>query len=225
MEKKNHSIIQYAIAGALVLLCVLAFIIFRPDRLIEPKADPTEAPQTQEPTEAPAPSGVAYSRFIEALRSAELGCSIGEAEVAEDGRLMFPLTMDDPHDSGTLFIRTDAYGRVAEAELKLGYLCPENPDYSVPDSVREVIEAEIRRRETFDETLIETYLETVYAQFGDEYNIGSIDRSKLSPALIAAYESRKIYEKKAGKARFYCETEGGGTTFEYRLIVQFTLSK
>ena len=216
------TVLRYSLFCAAAVVCVVLFIVFGNKKQIEPS---DEQSSDAVYSAAPLPSGIPYERFIEALSGAGLNCTVGEMEVVSDNVLRYSLIMEDPKDSGAVEITTDAYGRAAEIRLTVGYIRPESPDYDVAPGVRAAIEAENSRRTEFDETLIGKWLETVYGVFGNEYGIGSIDRSKLSSGVIGAYESGQTYETKAGKTRFFCTTGGESIHFEFDLTVSFTLSK
>lgn len=217
-NESSGAVIKYVLFGVLVIACVVVFLLFGKKQTI--------APAAEEPiqTAAPLPSGIPYEEFIETLKADGIGCGIGEREISGENLLRYPLTSEDGGEIGAVVLLTDSFGRISEAKLSLFYIQPADPDYVVDPAVRETIEAEARRRTDFQEKVINAYLNTLYGVFGSDFRIGSIDKSKLSPAVLSAYESGKTYEKKAGKARFFCETTGSGINNEFALTVQFTLS-
>lgn len=217
--REKRGAVKYILFGVLAAACIAVFLFFGQKQILAPKS--ADGQQTA----APLPSGVPYGKFIEALRGCDLGFTLGEAELIDENTLRYELTSDEPKDSGALTITTDAYGRVAEAELTVNYLQPEYPDYSVAPDVVEALEAERLRRTAADEKLINAYLDAVCAVFGIDYGFGSIDRSKLSPNIIDSYETGKLYDKKSGKTRFFCETTADGNRKQFDLTILFTQPK
>ena len=224
MEKKKDrgSIVRIAVFAAAVLLLVFVFIFFGRRELISPASSSAATP---EPTAVRMPSGVPLGRFIEALRAAWTGCALSEPQTLGGSRIGYTLETDNKNDSGSLTVLTDEYGRVREAELLIGYIDAGSGSTVASPAVLEVLKAEKKRRTEFDEELINTYLQTVYELFGSDYNIGSVDAARLTDSLISAYENGSAFSKKVGKGSFLCETSQDGTAFQYRLVMQFTLTK
>ncbi len=210
----------------LACACVALFLIFgRPDRAL-----PSSAVAAPTPLPAPTavPKGVTMKRFIDALRGGGMSCEIGEVRILGDNAFAYPLRLPDGRGEALLELKTDSLGRVIESALELAYIYAGEPDESYSEPVADAIRAEYRKREKGDCALIRAYLESICELLSEDCKISTIDGKKLLDSIESAYYSRKTYDKKAGSARFYCETEDDEKAefnFTFRLIASFDYSK
>ena len=209
----------------LAAVCIALFLIFgRSKPSVPTSVSPSPAPSA-EPSAVP--KGMPMGKFIDALRQSSMDCEIGEVCIA-DGGFSYPLTLSDGREGAALFLQTDDIGRVTECVLDLPYTYAGEPDSSFSDITSNAIKEEYRRREKADTALVSAFLESIYSRFGGDCGISTIDSKKIADSIVSAYYSHKSFDKKAGSARFYCETENAEDNeflFTFRVIASFNYSK
>lgn len=229
--KKRNSVklsgerIRFIVYILLALLCVVLFLIFgtkgTPLFTSRDAVSPTAIP---EPT--PLPKGVPMGRFIRELKSSGMACEFHGVEADADGGFICPILLPDEREGAALTMKTDAIGRVTECAIALPYLYAGEPDSSFSEITASAIKTEYRRREKADVELSKAFLESVFSQLSEDCGISTIDGKKIADAIQKAYYSQKTYDKKAGSARFYCETVSeDGFNFIFRIIASFDYSK
>ena len=210
----------------LAAVCIALFLIFGRSH----PSVPTSASASPAPSAEPSavPKGMPMGKFIDALRQSGMECEIGEVRIADGGAFEYPLTLPDGREGAALFVQTDDIGRVTECMLELPYTYAGEPDSSFSDVTASAIKDEYRRREKADTALVSAFLESIYSRFGGDCGISTIDSKKIAESIESAYFSHKSYDKKAGSARFYCETENAEDNeffFTFRVIASFNYSK
>ncbi|MBR5948391.1 MAG: hypothetical protein IKZ82_07065 [Clostridia bacterium] len=214
--------IRFIVYILLAVLCIALFLIFgRSGRTAPTSADASPSTAAAPTAE---PKGVPMGKFVRALNESGMDCDIGEVRIIDGNEFTYPLTMPDCRDGAFLAVKTDSIGRVIECTLELGYMYAGEPDASFSDATASVIKAEYRRREKADTALVSAFIESIYALLADDCNISAIDGKKIADSIESAYYSGKSYDKKAGSARFYCETENAEDdefNFTFRVIASF----
>ncbi|MBR3299679.1 MAG: hypothetical protein IKI64_10865 [Clostridia bacterium] len=212
----------------LAAACAALFLIFGLNRSAAPSSGAASSPSPAQQAEPSAvPKGVPMGRFISTLGESGMDCEIGEVTMLGGNDFAYPLTLPDGREGAELAVRTDSIGRVAECTLSLPYIYAGEPDASFSEITSSAIRAEYRRREKADTALVSAYLNSIYEQLSDDLGISTIDGRKIADAIESAYYSRKNYDKKAGAARFYCETECAEENefaFTFRVIASFNYS-
>lgn len=212
----------------LAAACIALFLIFGLNRSAAPSSGAASSPSPAQQAEPSAvPKGVPMGRFIRTLGESGMDCAIGEVTMLDGNDFSYPLTLPDGREGAELAVKTDGIGRVTECMLSLPYIYAGEPDASFSEITSSAIRAEYRRREKADTALVSAYLSSIYEQLSDDLGISAIDGRKIAYAIESAYYSQKSYDKKAGAARFYCETECAEENefaFTFRVIASFNYS-
>jgi hypothetical protein len=223
--KLSGDSIRFTIYLLLAVVCVALFLIFGRSTPSAPTAANTSPSPAAEPSAQP--RGIPISKFITTLRESDMDCEIGEVMIVEENEFSYPLMLPDGREGAALSLKTDSIGRVAECMLRIVYTYAGEPDSIFSDITSSAIKEEYRRRERADTALVSAFLESIYAQLADDCGISTIDGKKIENSIESAYFSKKVYDKKAGSARFYCETENAEDDefrFTFRVIAMFNYS-
>lgn len=221
MKPKGRSWIKYAMIGLVVVLCVFIFVFFG-------SSDGSRRSGTADATPVPSstaePKGVPLSAFVSALSDGLGVCALGEPEQNSSGALVYPLTIPNDGDSGSVKVTTDRLGRVLSYELRMDYTRIEGLEDMEGRTGYETVAAEYRRLTALYEGLINGQLSSVLDLCAANCGIGSVDRQKLSSAVIDAFRSGTEYNKKFGALRTCCTTSGEQDP-EFLLELIFDISK
>ena len=221
MKQKDRSLIKYALIGLVVLLCVFIFVFFGSSggSRRNDAADATPAPSA-----TAEPKGFSLSAFVAALDHGLGACALGEPEQSSSGALVYPLIIPNDDDSGSVTVTTDKLGRVISYELRMDYTRIEGLEDMEGRTGYETVAAEYRRLTALYEGLINGQLSSVLDLCAANCGIGSVDRQKLSSAVIDAFRSGTEYNKKFGALRTCCTTSGEQDP-EFLLELIFDISK
>lgn len=221
MKQKDRSLIKYALIGLVVLLCVFIFVFFGSSggSRRNDAADASPAPSA-----TAEPKGFSLSAFVAALDDGLGACALGEPEQSSSGALVYPLIIPNDDDSGSVTVTTDKLGRVISYELRMDYTRIEGLEDMEGRTGYETVAAEYRRLTALYEGLINGQLSSVLDLCAANCGIGSVDRQKLSSAVIDAFRSGTEYNKKFGALRTCCTTSGEQDP-EFLLELIFDISK
>lgn len=221
----NGETIRLIVYILLAAACVALFLIFgrRGDGSFSKTASPTPIPSP-----SAVPKGAPMEKFIRALKQSGMDCTFGDVLSIEDHAFEYPLALPNDRDGAKLMLKTDAIGRVVECTLTLEYMYADEPAPNFSDRVATQIRGEYQKREAADKQLVSEFLDSIYALIADDCKISTIDGKRIADAIESAYSSCKTYDKKAGSARFFCETENAGDVeflHIFRVIASFDYSK